>query len=851
MKKRVLCLLLALMMVVGCMPVLSVPAQAAGNGVAQRISQLRSKFPHHAYWNHWITDWSQSGDALLQRGDESYQDSVTQSQCATHNGVSTPGFDCNYFDGGIQCWGFAGKIFYDIFGVRKSQMPKRYDKENIAVGDYVRFGSDGNGHSAVVIDRKGDTLTLVEGNFNNRCMINWDRQINLWQGDPYVGTIAYFCHASNYDTVNGSSPTPTPTTLTLDPPTLIYADETNAQVESYIRNGGNPVYCYKFGMKVWEKATGELIVDHKEDIKNDPSIQGKAFIQIWVNLTRELGVTLKPGTEYEWQYSAITDSGTVNSEKRTYKTKGQAAKPVTIQFLPGDGSGTMKSVTVAAGESYMVPKSDFSAPWGKTFAYWMREKATLGMLPSPCLVGTKLSTSASDAGKTITLTAHWQDNGKYKMKVVEGTEKIVKLTSTNAIFNCDLQVLNPDEETGKLDFKIHLGTLIKIDPDGTKTRYNVSGTQYTPEQLAAGTHTVTLDLSQVKIWKSNTEYHLEPGTKYALLWGFNRNLDAWKGLPVVTLEFTTPAKDGEASPTPTASPTPKPGSDEEPFVSLSVYGDYNESMEYDVWALTYGVDEVHIYVEKDGQVILDRTDSKHFTYTFPGPGTYKIYAVGSSEDGPVSSQPYTVTIPGSAGPGTPTPDPGVPTPTPDPWVPSTPTPKPVQFVDVPQGKYFYSAVIWAVGEGITGGTSATTFSPDKTCTRVQIMTFLWASQGRPTPSSLATFSDMTNNGVFNKAISWAVENKITGGVGDNKFGTNNPCTRVQAVTFLWIAAGKPTPQSTATFSDMPTNPVFRNAISWAVENKITGGVGNNRFGTNRPCTRGQIATFLYAASKLN
>ena len=169
------------------------------------------------------------------------------------------------------------------------------------------------------------------------------------------------------------------------------------------------------------------------------------------------------------------------------------------------------------------------------------------------------------------------------------------------------------------------------------------------------------------------------------------------------------------------------------------------------------------------------------------------------------------------------------------------------FRDVYESDYFAPAVVWAVEKGITGGTGPNTFSPGKTCTRAQIMTFLWASKGRPSPSGLAGFSDMTSNSTFNKAISWAVENKISSGLGNNRFGPDRPCTRGQAVTFLWIAAGRPKPRSAASFRDMPGNPVFRDAISWAVENKITGGMGNGLFGTDKPCTRGQIAMFLYAA----
>lgn len=677
MKRKILCLLLALILAVGALPVMGTPAQAAGNGVAQKISQLRSKFPHHAYWNHWIDNWNQSGDALMQRGDESYQDSVTQSQCANHNGVSIPGFDCNYFDGGIQCWGFAGKIFYDIFGVRKSQMARRTDLANISVGDYVRFGSDGNGHSAVVIGRNGDSLTLVEGNFNNRCMINWDRQINLWNGDPYVGKIAYFCHASNYDAVNGSSPTPTPSTLTLDPPTLIYADDTNAQVESYIRNGGNPVYCSQFGLKVWEKATGNLIVDHKEDIS--ASAQGKAFIQIWVNLTRELGITLKPGTEYEWQYSAITDGKTINSEKRTYKTTGPTPTPVP------------------------VPTSSPTPP----------------PTPSP----------------------------------------------------------TP-----------------------------------TPSPI--------------------------------------------------------PSDSPSPSPTPSASPSPRPGDDDEPSVQIMVIGDYNQSMEYEIGALPWKVTGMHIVVEKDGQEIYNQEYDTFFKYTFPGPGAYRVYGRATSTvDGTVvTSEVYTVTIPGSTDPSTPTPDPWTPTPdpwtptpnpdpTPNPWGPTpepdptpVPDPSPVTFSDVPASAYYANAVSWAVNNGITSGIGNGKFGPDVSCTRGQMVVFLWKSQGQPEPQSTVNpFADVKESDYFYKAVLWAAQNNISAGTDETHFSPNLKCTRAQAVTFLWRVEGNPEAETRRSFSDVSSKSYYAKAVDWAVEYGVTSGVGNGRFGPNVTCSRGQIVTFLYAA----
>lgn len=172
-------------------------------------------------------------------------------------------------------------------------------------------------------------------------------------------------------------------------------------------------------------------------------------------------------------------------------------------------------------------------------------------------------------------------------------------------------------------------------------------------------------------------------------------------------------------------------------------------------------------------------------------------------------------------------------------------PAALQFSDVKPTDYFYHAVAWAVAQGITGGTSSTTFSPGNTCTREQIMTFLWAANGRTEPSGMAEFDDMPKNTAFQKAISWAVEKKITAGTGGNKFGSKSSCTRGQAMVFLWTAAGRPEPSQIASFADMPDNSVFQKAISWAKEEGITSGTSATTFSPNKPCTRAQIMTFLY------
>ena len=171
------------------------------------------------------------------------------------------------------------------------------------------------------------------------------------------------------------------------------------------------------------------------------------------------------------------------------------------------------------------------------------------------------------------------------------------------------------------------------------------------------------------------------------------------------------------------------------------------------------------------------------------------------------------------------------------------------FTDVPAGSYYEDAVIWAVDKGITGGTSATTFSPDATCTRAQIVTFLWRAAGSPEPKAMSTFVDVSADAYYAKAVAWAVENGITGGTGDGKFSPDAACTRAQAVTFLWRANGSPAVSGNAAFSDVAANAYYAAAVTWAEKNGITGGIGGGLFGSDHNCTRAQIVTFLYSSMK--
>ena len=171
------------------------------------------------------------------------------------------------------------------------------------------------------------------------------------------------------------------------------------------------------------------------------------------------------------------------------------------------------------------------------------------------------------------------------------------------------------------------------------------------------------------------------------------------------------------------------------------------------------------------------------------------------------------------------------------------------FTDVAQGKYYYNPVLWAYYHQpqVTSGVNATTFGWKNNCTREQIVTFLWKAAGAPEPTITTNpFTDVNAGKYYYKAVLWAVENEITGGVSPDKFGVGQPCKREQAMTFLWKAAGSPQPSSSNNpFEDVIPGKWYEKAILWAVENGITGGVSPTKFGVGQTCTRAQIVTFLY------
>ena len=182
-----------------------------------------------------------------------------------------------------------------------------------------------------------------------------------------------------------------------------------------------------------------------------------------------------------------------------------------------------------------------------------------------------------------------------------------------------------------------------------------------------------------------------------------------------------------------------------------------------------------------------------------------------------------------------------------PLVPEVPG---TSFTDVPAGAYYEEAVGWAVEKGITKGTSDSTFTPDGVCTRAQAVTFLWRAAGSPAAKAGSLpFADVKAGSYYDDAVRWAVENGVTVGTSATTFSPNATCSRAQIVTFLWRAQKSPAAGSANPFDDVAGNAYYADAVQWAVQKDITKGTGATAFSPDANCIRAQIVTFLYRSMK--
>ncbi len=172
------------------------------------------------------------------------------------------------------------------------------------------------------------------------------------------------------------------------------------------------------------------------------------------------------------------------------------------------------------------------------------------------------------------------------------------------------------------------------------------------------------------------------------------------------------------------------------------------------------------------------------------------------------------------------------------------------FADVPSDKYYFDPVMWAVDKDITGGCGNGLFNPDGACTRAQAITFLWKAAGSPAPAETENpFEDVAEDAYYRDAVLWAYENKVTSGTSAAKFSPDRVITRAQAVTFLYNSKGSPEVEPADTFSDVPSGAYYEKPVIWAVANKVTSGTSETTFSPDMDCTRAHIITFIFNCCK--
>lgn len=170
------------------------------------------------------------------------------------------------------------------------------------------------------------------------------------------------------------------------------------------------------------------------------------------------------------------------------------------------------------------------------------------------------------------------------------------------------------------------------------------------------------------------------------------------------------------------------------------------------------------------------------------------------------------------------------------------------FTDVPSGCWYEEPVAWAIEQEITNGTGPNTFSPGNTCTKAQVLTFLWRACGSPDSTGINPYQDIAGGTYYYKAALWAYENGMVGG---GLFQPDKPCTRSMAVTYMWKQAGRPEASTKLNFSDVAADAGYTQAVAWALETGITNGISDTTFSPESTCTRAQIITFLHRDTSLN
>ena len=478
----------------------------------------------------------------------------------------------------------------------------------------------------------------------------------------------------------------------------------------------------------------------------------------------------------------------------------------TISFNANGGSGTMASVTMEAG-TYTLPTCTFVAPAGKQFKGW-------AISAEGAVIGATYNVTGD-----VTFYAIWEDIPAATYTITfdanggSGTMASVTMEAgTYTLPTCTFVA-----PAGK-QFK---GWAISAEGAVIGATYDVSGdvTFYAIwENIPAPTYTVTFDANGGSVTPATMETGADG--KLTSLPTPTRSgsyrFDGWfmtDGTAVTTAtvfiaDTTVSARwtyvGGSSGGSSSSSSTTYPI-----IIEDSRYGDVesNRDRASSGTMVTLTVDpnkgytlNTLIVTDKDGdEVKLDNKGNGKFTFKMPSSKVYVTATFTAIES---------------------------------------------LFNDVKSSDYYYDAVLWAVENGVTNGTGATTFSPNMAVSRAQMVTFLWRAHGSPKATGTNPFTDVSTSDYYYDAVLWAVANGVTNGTSATTFSPDMAVTRAQAVTFQWRAAGSPV-VSGSSFDDVGTDAYYVNAVTWAVANGITNGTGGNTFSPDVVVSRAQAVTFLY------
>ena len=572
--------------------------------------------------------------------------------------------------------------------------------------------------------------------------------------------------------------------------------------------------------------------------------------------------------------------------------EGASLADWTITFNAGGGSGNMDSVTVKTGTNYILPECGFTAPTDQEFKAWeisgteykvgdtyivsgdteikaLWENSVITPTTYTVTVGNDgngtgtASPSTAAAGTTITLTATPKTGYHFKeWEVISGgvTIKDDKFLMPND--NVEVKaIFEEDAPPAPTEFTI----TVKTDGNGTASA--------SPDKAVAGT--------EIRLTATpNTGYHFK---EWQVISG---------GVTIKDNKFTMPNDNVEvkaifekdAPPAPTEFIVTFDGNGGTPSVSsmtttnqkLSSLPSASRSKHsFDGW---YTEESGGTKITTDTEFPADTTVYAHWTYTGGGGSSgYSYYTIKATAGagGSISPSGNVSVREGRDQTFTITPDKGyavsnvkidgksigavksytfenvsrthtievI-------FMKANGNPQTGVFVDVATGSYYEDAVDWAVENGITKGTDDTHFSPDGICTRAQAVTFLWRAAGSPEPETRAMpFNDVPVGSYYYDAVLWAVENGITKGTSDTTFSPNMTCTRAQIVAFLWRSEKSPAAGTANPFADVKSTAYYADAVLWAVKENITKGTTNTTFSPDADCTRAQIVTFLWRCKK--